>query len=168
MEIAYESYLTFLKYVSEAYKVTMAVEHKCIHEFSEGPIPLFKIIFGHDEKDAKNKIFVSFHIDISSVDAILWWNRFKTHYYDVKLMESYMKDDRGETFVGQTAEIIHRYKLEQEILSNWASDKSEAEKYAKEPIYGRRDRVKQKAYLDLEVAKKEFLKMKAPEGEESH
>lgn len=166
--MAYETYIALIKHLCEAYSITFKTEQKYVHEIYEGEIPLFKLMYGYDEKRNINVVLVSFQLDLAILDAIQWWTRIVKTYGTARLMDSYFKDDRGETFLGQSAEVLRMYKIEQRVLENWAGDKEDAKKFAKEKIYGRGKARPKKAFVDKDAAVKEFYDMNNGEGDESH
>lgn len=162
----YETYLDLIKMLTERYSIRQEIEHKFIHEMFEAEIPLFKLIFAYNDKTKVNSILLSFHIDSAALDAVLWYSRIYNMYPGVKLTDSYMKDSRGETFLGQDAEVLRRYKLEQEILGDWSGTKEEAAEFAKAPV--RRKRPKSSQLVTKDKALEEFNQMVSGDDDEYH
>ena len=163
---ALETYMMLVKQLTEAYKLNFYMEHKFIHEFFEEKIPLFKLIYAVDPKTKDNRVLVSFHLDMDAVDAIQWFDKICTSYPNARLAECYYKDDMDETYLGQDAEVIKMYKLEQEIVTKWLEQGEEkAKKFAESQIAGR-ERPKGKSFTDRDEAFAEFHKMQKGEEDE--
>lgn len=168
MQVTEQTYKDVIKGLTEHYGLNALKEHKFIYEFFEAEeVPLFKLIYGFKESEQKNILIATFHIDLNPADAIQWFLRIEHLHPKIRLQECYIKDDRGETFLGTQAEALRQYKLEQEALYNWTSDKEEAEKYVKARVLGR-NRIKNQSFIEDTDAMIEFNRMVKPEDDECH
>lgn len=168
---ALETYHSLIKKLIDQYHLKVYQEHEFIFEFFEGDLPLFKLIFGRDDEKAYNKIVLSFHLETSVVDAIQWYVKVTNWYADTRLTDSYFKDDSGESYIGQDAEILRRYKMEQEVVSSWLdgeSDEEDARDFATSKIRGR-IRERGKSFSRMDDAIREFNMMaKGDHDDEYH
>jgi hypothetical protein len=87
-------------------------------------------------------------------------------YPPIKLTDSYLKDDRGETMLGQDAEVLRRLKQDQEALGNWGGTKEEALEYSQKPI--QRKRKKNPNFIERDKALEEFNQMNSGDDDEYH
>ena len=145
-------------------------EHESVVEFFEGDdLPLFKLIFGPSTmSEGKNVVISTFNIEVDPVDAIQWFLRIRGIISDIRLQESYYKDDQGETFLGENAYQIRMYKDEQRILAEYLEsdrDEESTKSYTKGKVYGRR-RNKKKIFNDTEAALEEFHRIVIPDEDE--
>lgn len=156
--------------IAQRYGLGAHPEHDQIYEFYEAEeVPLFKLIFGpSDKSDNQNVVIVTFILGLDPVDAIQWFLRVRNVIPEVRLQASYFKDDNGETFLGEHAEIIKMYKDEQKVLSDYINskqDEEEAKAYVRGRVEGR-VRDKTKAFNDMEEAAIEFNRMLIPDKDE--
>ena len=112
---AIQDYVHFLQEISQYFGLTIRSEHEFIHEFFEEKIPVFKIALLPDKKSSQTVI--AFHVDIDPATAVQWWEQLRAIYPPLKVTANYITDHQGNTCVGETAEVLKRYLLEQEIIS---------------------------------------------------
>lgn len=154
----YQLYMDILQTLTKRYQVRTVFENENVHEVFEGPIPLFKLLFAVDEEKVQSYLVMAFYLDMDPVDAVQWFLRVKELYSKVKISSSYYKDSRGESFTGQSAEIVRQTMVEKAVLGNWTQSRKEAEEFATSPTHGRGER-SFRSFIDEEKAKDELLKM---------
>lgn len=162
----YSDYIFIIQKLKENHGLVEEVEHKHIHTMREGTVDLFRLLYGYDPDMDVNKLYVSFHLDVTPVDAILWFQKICNYVDRAYLAECYYQDDRGETYVGVDAEAIRLYKQEQLIISNWEADKEETEKFLKAKIVGRPAVTKN--FHNKQLALEVFNIMKPNDDETQH
>lgn len=166
----YDNYITYVDEVADKYSLAVIQEHEQIHEFLEGEnIPLFKLVYGPTNlTNNENVVVATFHLDLDPVDAIQWYSRLYTIIPNLRLQSSYYKDDRGETFIGEHAENVRHYKLEQKVITEWMESKrndEDAKRFAESKILGR-VRNKKQPFLDKDKALEEFRRSFNPDEDE--
>lgn len=130
--MTYEKYIEIIKDLNDAYGTAVDVEHEFIHEFYENQIPLFKLILGDPGDGQDALLIISFHLDLPATSAIQWFLRITSLHKDANLSAPYIRDSNGDSYVGEDAEIVRMYALEQEILSTWIkSERTEEEATAR-------------------------------------
>lgn len=160
----YQEYIYLVGRLKDIHALDVDVNHKDIHTFYKNKIPMFKLLFGEFSKTKELNIVVSFHIDVKVTDAILWFINIQNIYPLLKVAEVYIDDDKGETYLGEDAELIRNLKFEREVLDQWLSSKGEDEmkEFVKSKIIGNeRDYKKsydsqgesEKAIMDFEFIK---------------
>ena len=159
-------YLYLLEGLKDKYGLSYHADHPDIHEFYEGPIPLFKLIYATTEQGVP-KLLLAVHLDINPVDAIQWHLRIRDLHNEIYITECYFKDDNGETFMGQKAETIRMYKNQQKIISEWSRDKEDTKKFLEAKIVGR-SKHQPIAHVDKEKAIHEFNKMTYDDKKKYH
>lgn len=103
-------------------------EHAAITEFIEGPLPVFKLIMTTEEEEQPSILMISFHIEVDAPSAIQWFMRVRSLDPNLYISACYLKDAEGVSYVGEDAEIMRMYMMEQDIISAWvASDKDAAD-----------------------------------------
>ena len=103
-------------------------EHPAVREFYEGSIPIFKLILAEQDVDAPYVMLVSFHIEVESTSAIQWFARIRHYEPELRIARVYLKDADGASHVGDDAQILRMYMLEQDVISAYiASDKDASE-----------------------------------------
>jgi len=123
-----KTYTDLIQEVCSLYAVTAEVEHEKVMEFFEGDIPLFKLILAQvNEIDEKPQIILSFHLETNSVYAIQWFLRLQDLCPDLKITHCYVKDASGATHVGEDAEIVNMYRIEQEVISAWIRENEQTD-----------------------------------------
>ena len=160
MEFTLEDYHFLIGRISEKYDIEFISENEVIHEFYEGDIPLFKALYVHKSVEVSTpRLMLSFHLEMSIPEAIEWYSRVynESGAMRILLTESYFKDDNNETFLGVDAEQIKMYKVQQQILAEYAGDKESAERTAKAKVIGRHRPVgRDRGYFDKREALQEF------------
>lgn len=152
-------YYTIVGLLKEEYDLSIDVENKYIHEFFEGSLPVFKLMYVKNE-DRDDRLLVSFHLDLTAVEAIQWFLRIRHFNHGLMLTQSYCKDDNGETFLGPAAEQIRMYRIQQEALAEYVGDIEGAKKAANSKIVGRkRPYGRDWGYIDEHEATQEFSMM---------
>ncbi|SRR6266481_1284532 len=163
----YEQYIWLIGQLKDLHKVHVEADHQDIHTFYDGRFPLFKLLYGRFTNKKDDHIVVSFHINVSPTAAIEWWTNIRNQYPLLKVAETYIEDDRGETYLGDDATKIYTAKMEQQILKVWLetskSSKEDVKKFVESKIVGR-NRDYKKSYKESEMDKAliEFDLMKKP------
>lgn len=128
----YDVYLDVIKKLNETYGTTVEVEHQFIHEFFEGPHAIFKLIL-NDTPEHPGILLVSFHLDLPSPAAIQWFLRIRQLDPTLFMTGCYLKDAQGNSHVGDDADILKMYMLEQEVISAWIQSNKDEEEALKAP-----------------------------------
>lgn len=124
----YQGYLEIIKKINELYGTTVDAEHEYIHEFYEGQLPLFKLLMSNTNEVQPPVLIVSFHLELPTTEAIQWFLRIRQLDSSLHMTGCYLKDAEGNSHVGEDAEILRMYIIEQEVISAWiASNKDEKE-----------------------------------------
>lgn len=140
-------------------------EHEFVHEFFEGPIPLFKLILANNEE--RPFVAASFHIEMEASDAIQWFARVRSLDANLRIAPCYLRDSDGTSYVGEDAQILRLYMLEQDIISRYVSGNKDPE----EIVNARTPAIKPsplKTYSDYKHAISEFNKLKKKDGDTEH
>lgn len=124
----FDHYITTIEYIKDIHAPIIKVINKNVHEFYEGSIPLFHLIYGVSKlnKAQQDRIYISFHLSLNSVDAIQWFIRVRKISSKIFLLSCNYADNDGYTFLGQDAEILRYQKEEQAILDNWIKQTKDA------------------------------------------
>jgi hypothetical protein len=135
----YQEYLYVIGKLKDIYGLHIDVDHKDIHTFYHDKQPLFKLMYGIFEKDKEPTIVVSFHIDLTHPQAILWFTNIYRIHPLLVLRDSYIEDSNGETFLGEDAYAIREVYQSQEILGQWLDNHTEEEikEYTEATVSGR-------------------------------
>lgn len=161
--IAYGEIITQIK---NLYDVSYEAEHQYIHEFSEGPIALFKLILVNSN-EGKSFMMVSFHIEVEAMDAIQWFMRIRALDPNLRVTACYLKDSNGESYVGEDAQILKLYMIEQDIISTFIEGTKDPEE-----ILNRADAVVKpsplKTYSNYKLALGGFKKLTKKDGDIEH
>lgn len=140
-------------------------EHPMIAEFYEDKAPLFKLIYNPPEDDSPALIIISFQIDQSAPVAVQWFVRIQQLFPKLCISASYIKDASGVSYVGEDAEIVRLYAIEQHVISNWMQSENEEvpqlQTESSEPD-------KTKVFYDKTAALMEFRKMGKSKKNQSH
>ncbi len=160
MEFNTNDYYFIIGLIRDKHHVSFELENKVVHEFREGPIPLFKLIFIEKLDDGGSTMGVSFHLDLDAVDVVQWFLRIRDIFNPLVLTPSYYKDDNNETFVGATAEQLRVFKIQQAALTEWGGDKESAKKMIDAKAVGRkRDPRRDRGFINKDEAEEEFFRM---------
>lgn len=119
LDMTPEQYLEIIKKINDTYGTTAEVEHRFIHEFFEGSIPVFKLILSKTDEAVPGIMIVSFHLDTAITTAIQWFVRLRQLDVHLHITGSYIKNGNGETYVGEEAELFKMYSMEQAIIAAW-------------------------------------------------
>lgn len=140
-------------------------EHEAIAECSAGSLQLFKL--GYSKNDTGTFLFVSFHLELDSVDAIQWYLRLRQLEEGIGLAPCYVVDSEGVTFTGEDAEIMRMYMVEQDVIATFMASNLDADEVlnAKMPTHPPSPI---KVYSDLRRAHKKFAKMSKKKNDVSH
>lgn len=160
MEFTIQDYTYLISLIGERLNINPVTENEFIHEFFEGPIPLFKLLFAKRQAEGEPAMVVSFHLEVDSVDAIQWFLRLRRIYQPLMITQCYYKDDNDETFLGVAAEQLKLFKIQQAALVEWGSGKETAKKMISTKAVGRKRPVERDCgFIDKEKAEDEFFKM---------
>lgn len=165
-EMEYETYLEIIKKINESYGTSVEVEHQCIHEFFEGQDPLFKLILSNTSKDEPSILIVSFHLEMPTTQAIQWFLRLRQLDPTLHMTGCYMRDAAGNSHVGEDAEILRMYVIEQEVISAWIQSNKDEEEVLKKPVQNPPKRPSQ--FLTVQAAMAEFNRMNKKKGDSFH
>lgn len=165
----YQEYLYVVGKLKDIYPLNIDVNHKDIHTFYDEKRPIFKLLYGTFNEETEPSIVVSFHINIRHVEAIIWYSRIYNIHPLLRLHDSHIEDDRGETYLGADAETIRDIKLQQDILSEWLNKhaKEDIEEFVDAKVHGRQ-RDSKKSFSSQAEAEKaiiEFEKMQNPDDD---
>ena len=141
-------------------------EHPGITEFGEGPIPLFKLIYGVQD-DQTAVLLVSFHIQLDIPTAIQWFANLRKMDPLALVTASYIKDADGVSYVGEDADAMLTHMQEQDMLAALANADRDAE-----DVLNERTKLPPpspaKSYSDYRKALIAFQKMTKKKGDVSH
>lgn len=168
----YQNYLYLVGILKDAYKLDVQVDHRDIHTFIQNKLHVFKLMFGEDQETGVPSIVVSFHIDVTSHDAIEWFLRIKSHFSPIKYVSYYVEDDRGETYLGRDALKIKDIITTQEVLAKWLETRSDEEiqEFIREDVVGRpSENIKSyHSRSESELARIDFDRLKKPRSEKDY
>lgn len=122
----YQEYLFVIGKLKDIYKLEAETNHRNIHTFFVNKNQTFKLMYG-TYTTGTNQIVVSFHIDVSSRDAIYWFLNIQHFYPLLKVVEHHIEDDKGETYLGSDASAIQNLLIQRNTLDHWLTQKSERE-----------------------------------------
>lgn len=163
-----EYYEAILERLQKEYGLRIdRTEHTFITEFYEGPLPVFKLIMTSEDESQPAVLIISFHLELGSPEAVQWFLRIRGLDPNLHISACYLKDAEGVSYVGEDAEILRMYMMEQDIISAWSqSDKDAADVLNQKlptlppsPV---------KTYADYRKALIDFHKMKKSKGDVSH
>jgi len=163
-----EYYEAILERLQKDYQLTVdRSEHNSITEFFEGPLPLFKLIMTTPEGETPSVLIVSFHIELDTSSAIQWFLRIRQLDPNLYISECYLKDAEGGSYVGEDAEILKMYMMEQDIIAAWTASDTDISDFAQQelptippsPL---------KAFSSYKAALREFNKLQKRKGVVSH
>ena len=142
-------------------------EHASITEFYEGPLPLFKLIMAQNEEAPETySLLVSFQIQLDIPTAIKWFANVRKLDPNTMIAPCYIKDAEGTSHVGEDAEIILMYMVEQDVISAFIASEKDAEEVLNAKIIPPPSPAK--VYGNYRKALKEFYAMKKNKGDISH
>lgn len=147
---------------------TYDAEHEFIREFYEGPIPVFKLIMTAPGEDGTPSVMlISFHIELDATAAIQWFLRVRSLDPHLHIAACYLKDAEGTSYVGEDAEILKMYMIEQDVIAAFiASDKDAADVLGQKLPGLEPSPLKQ--FATYREALREFSKMQKRKGDISH
>ncbi len=121
MQPAY--YTAILERLKTLYGLSSETEHEFIHEMYEGPLPIFKLLMTAPSDSEPSILLVSFHLELDSPSAIQWYLRLRSLDPNVSITACYLKDADNTSYVGEDAEILRMYMIEQDVIAAYiASD----------------------------------------------
>lgn len=165
----FDEYIYTIGKLKDVYKFEVDTSHREIHTFYLDKIPIFKLLLGKYQGTEETNIVISFHIDIDAVTAVDWFMRVSDIHPLLKIADSYIEDDRGETYLGEDAKTIKNLKLQQEVLEAWLEqkDKQDVKDFVDGNIVGRvRESTKlYSSQVERDKAKIEFSTMKKPDDD---
>lgn len=166
----YQEYMYVVGQLKDAFKLEVDVPHRDVHTFYHNKRPIFKLMFGTYAESKETCVVVSFHITISITDAIEWYKRILKIHPLIKVVETYIEDQNGETYLGEDAEYIRSFIQQREILNHWLDNRTEdemKEAAAKKVVGKKRDyRKSYHSHSESERATIEFDLLKKPENTE--
>jgi hypothetical protein len=166
----YQEYLFVIGKLKDQFKLDLEVSHREVHTFFKDKRPIFKLLYGTFEKEASPVIVVSFHIDLTHSEAIMWFvDLYKIHPL-IRLHDSWIEDSNGETYLGEDADAIKHVFTTQEILSDWLDnhDEEDTREFVNAKVVGRDRQLKPFDSLNQKAqAIQEFVRIKKPDDGES-
>lgn len=159
-------YSEILNQVRNLYGLKSEIEHDFIHEFFEGSIPLFKLILVSDD-EGPGFVMASFHIDVEASDAIQWFMRIRSLDPNLRVTACYLRDSNGASYVGEDAQVLKLYMMEQDIVSTFIQGNKDPEDIVNRHLTAEKPS-QQKTYSDYDAAIHEFNKMRKKEGDVEH
>lgn len=165
----YQEYLHLIGKLKDVHNLTIEVEHKDIHTFYKDKQPLFKLFYGKYAKNDEVCIVVSFHLDLIHAEAISWFISIYNICPILRIHDSYIEDDNGETYLGEDALALQEVFMTQNILDKWLKAHSEEEmrEFADAKVVGKKSEEKTHGSpLNVEEAIIEFDKLKKPPDDE--
>ena len=162
----YQGYLNIIKAINEAFGTSVHVEHQCIHEFFDGDRPIFKLLFSKLPTGGSPVVIVSFHLEMEITEAIQWFLRLRQVDPSMHITGCYLKDSEGVSHVGEDAEILRMYTIQQEVISEWMKSDKDAEdvKNALKPAPA----TPTPTFSNVHEAVMEFNKMNKKKGDTFH
>lgn len=140
-------------------------EHPAITEFFEGPLPLFKLIIAQDE-DLTTSLYVSYQIQLDIPSSIQWFMRLRNLDPNIVVAPSYIKDSEGNSYVGEDAEIILMYMVEQDVITAFVQSDKDAEDIVNKKALPQASPVK--VYSNYKKALTEFKNLRKGKQDVSH
>lgn len=160
-------YSEILTQVRNLYGLTSEPEHSCIHEFFEGPLPVFKLILVAPNDDGPGFTMVSFHIEIEAAVAINWFVRIRTLDPNLRVTACYLRDSNGDSYVGDDAHVLKLYMVEQDIISSFIQGNKDPEDIVNQRVIQAKPSPI-KTYSDYRTAINQFKKLVKQEGDVEH
>lgn len=151
--------------VETLYGVTAKREHDFIYEFSEGPLPIFKLILVHND-EGPGFIMVSYHIEVEAAIAIQWFFRLREIEPNLRVGPCYLHDSDGTPHVGEDAQILRLYMIEQDIISNFMQGNREPEEIVNSTTKPPPSPLK--TYATYKAAITSFNKLEKKDGDIEH
>ena len=142
-------------------------EHESIVEFYEGPLPLFKLIVTTPPERTGPTLLISYHIELDAPSAIQWFLRVRHLDPNLMISESYLKDSKGVSYVGEDADILKMYMVEQDVVAAYMQSEKDAEDILEQELPSHQPSPI-KVYSEYKKALAEFNRMEKKKGEISH
>lgn len=158
-------YTEILNQMRILYGLTSDQEHEAIHEFFEGPLPVFKLILVTSD-EGPGFTMVSFHIEVQAAEAIQWFLRIRGLEPNLRVGPCYLRDTAGTTYVGEDAQVLKLYMVEQDILSNYIQGTKDAEEIVNKELATKPSPLK--TYSDYKIAINQFHKLTKKDGDIEH
>jgi hypothetical protein len=162
----YTEFVAVAKELEEKLNLTVESNHDDIRTFLKGDVEIFKLLIGTFETTGDTEIVVSFHVALKPVETIGFYRKIDKIYPWFKLVECYIDDDMGETYLGEDAETLYNLFIQQEVLSNWFEKKTEddAKEFVGQEIVGRERDLKRSysSIFERDEALLEFERMAKP------
>lgn len=163
----YPTYMELIKKLNELYGTVVFVEHSFIHEFYEGDIPLFKLILSSSDETQPPILIISYHVELPSPAAIQWFLRIQQIDPNLHITGCYLKDAQGISHVGEDAEILRMYVIEQEVISAWIKSDQEEKEMLEKPNLNP-PTPPSPVFVDIDTATTEFNKMSKKKDDTFH
>lgn len=155
-----------LNQMRNLYGLTSDQEHEAIHEFFEGPLPVFKLILVNSD-EGPGFTMVSFHIEVQAAEAIQWYVRIRNLEPGLRVTACYLRDSAGTSYVGEDAQVLKLYMVEQDILSNYIQGTKDAEEIVN-PKVAIAKPSPLKTYSDYKTAINQFHRLTKKDGDIEH
>lgn len=151
--------------IESLYALTTKQEHDFIHEFFEGPLPVFKLLLvGNDE--GPGFIMVSYHIEVEASHAIQWFFRLREMDPNLRVGPCYLHDSEGTPHLGEDAQILRMYMIEQDIIANFINGTKEPEEIVNSATKPPPSPLK--TYSNYKLAILNFNKLEKKDGDIEH
>ena len=160
------AYDEMLSQIRHLYDVACESEHRFIHEFFEGQLPVFKLILV-DNTDGPGFIMVSFHIEMEASAAIQWFMRIRQMDPNLRVTQCYLKDQNGVSYVGEDAQVLRLYVIEQEIMSSYIQGDKDADEIITQTVTSDKPSPV-RTYSDQKTTIDAFNKLKKSKGDFEH
>jgi hypothetical protein len=166
----YDQYIYLIGKLKDVYKLDVEVEHRNIHVFYKDKLPLFKLFFGIFPSQESQSIVISFHIDLTHPEVIIWFQNLKDIHPIIELHDSYIEDSVGETYLGEDAVAIKNLYVSQDVLDTWLNSATveDMQAFIHSKVLGR-DRDPNKPFdvqSQFEAAEIEFQRIRVPGSED--
>lgn len=142
-------------------------EHPSITEFWEGPLPLFKLIMAQNDGTDVMSLLMSFQIQLDIPTAIQWFAKVRQLDPNTMIAPCYIKDADGTSHVGEDAEIVLMYMVEQDIIAAFMQSERDPEDVLSQSVT-KVTPTPAKVFSNYRKALAEFGKMKKGKGDISH
>lgn len=142
-------------------------EHIAITEFFEGPLPLFKLILASNKDSEEFSMLVSFQIQLDAPTAIIWFTRIRQLDPNLSVTASYIKDADGVSYVGEDAEVVLMFMVEQDVISTFIQSNKDPDDILNQSV-NPINPSPAKTYNNYRKALKDFKHLKKSKEDMSH
>lgn len=166
----YQEYLYVIGKLKDVHGLHIEVDHRDVHTFFKDKKPLFKLLYGTFQEDPDPAIVVTFHMDLTHPEAIMWFSNIYRIHPLLRLHDSYLEDSNGETYLGEDAMALRETYMSQDILATWLDnhDEEEIKEFVEAKVVGREPKAT-KTFDSLkqrDEAMIEFSRIKRPDDDD--